>query len=150
MKAVIQRVSRASVTVDGKVTGAIGRGYLVLLGVAKGDTEQDLTALAAKIQTIRLFEEPPGKMNLSIGDVGGAVLVVPQFTLLARCTKGTRPSFDGAEAPARASEFCDRFVAELRGKGLIVETGVFGADMKVELLNDGPVTILLDTRESRT
>jgi len=148
MKAVIQRVSSASVRVDGCVTGAIDRGYLVLLGVARGDTEKDAEALGTKICKLRLFEDPPGKMNDSLMDIGGAVLVVSQFTLLARCSKGNRPSFDLAEGPDEARRLCRVFVEGLKRTGVRVEEGVFAADMKVSLVNDGPVTIILDSRES--
>ncbi|MBI5141533.1 MAG: D-tyrosyl-tRNA(Tyr) deacylase [Nitrospirae bacterium] len=149
MRAVIQRVSRASVTVDGDITGEIGRGYLILLGVGKGDDEADCEVLAAKIVKLRLFEEPPGKMNLSLAEAGGGALVVSQFTLLARCDKGNRPSFDPAEAPDRAEELYEKFVASMRAKGVPVETGRFGAYMDVELVNDGPVTIVLDSADLR-
>jgi len=149
MRAVIQRVLSAAVRVDGRVTGAIEAGYLVLLGVARGDSEKDAEALSAKICKLRLFEDPPGKMNLSLTDVGGSVLVVSQFTLLARCNKGNRPSFDLAEGPEEALRLCHVFVDRLKRTGVPVEEGVFGADMKVSLVNDGPVTIILDSRDPK-
>ena len=145
MRAVIQRVSRASVTVDGKVTGAIERGLLVLLGVGQVDSERDAEYLAEKIAGLRIFEDENEKMNLSVLDVGGAVLAVSQFTLYGDVRKGKRPSFDAAARPERAKELYDYFVARVRAKGLRCETGVFQAMMRVELVNEGPVTILLDS-----
>jgi len=147
MKAVIQRVSSASVKVDGLVIGSIERGYLILLGVARGDTEQDACALAEKICKLRLFEDPPGKMTHSLTDVAGSALVVSQFTLLARCNKGNRPSFDQAEAPDHARRLCEVFVDAMKRAGVRVEEGIFAADMEVSLVNDGPVTIILDSGE---
>lgn len=146
MRAVIQRVTRASVTVDHRVVGAIQRGFLVLLGVAEEDSEQDVLWTASKIAGLRVFEDADGRMNLALADVGGAVLVVSQFTLYGDCRKGRRPSFIQAARPEKADALYQSVVAELRGQGLTVETGTFQAHMDVELLNDGPVTLLLDSR----
>ncbi len=148
MRAVVQRVTRASVTVEGRVTGAIERGFLVLVGVAVDDDERDAGALAAKIAGLRVFDDANGAMNLALADVGGAVLVVSQFTLLGDVRKGRRPSFIAAARGEQAERLYEHVAAELRATGLHVETGVFGADMAVELVNDGPVTILLDTKRT--
>ena len=145
MRAVVQRVSRAEVRVEGRVVGAIGRGLLVLLGVAQGDGDVTARALADKIAALRIFEDPGGKMNLAVAEVGGELLVVSQFTLLGDARKGNRPSFSAAAPPAEADALYQRCCAMLREKGLRVATGVFRAHMDVELVNDGPVTILLDT-----
>lgn len=145
MRAVVQRVSEASVTVDGAVVGEIGRGYLVLLGVGQEDTEQDVVTLATKIIGLRVFEDDAGKMNLSLGDVGGQMLVVSQFTLFGDCRKGRRPSFVAAARPELANQLYESFVAEVRGQGIEVQTGRFQAHMDVALVNDGPVTLLLDS-----
>ncbi len=147
MRAVVQRVSQASVAVDGRVVGAIERGFLVLLGVTHGDGEAEAAALARKIAGLRIFEDVAGKFNLALSDVGGAVLVVSQFTLYGDARKGRRPSFTAAARPEQAEPLCDRFVDLLRGEGLRVQTGVFGAIMAVHLVNDGPVTLWLDTAE---
>lgn len=147
MRAVVQRVSRASVTVEGKVAGAIERGLLVLLGVGQEDSESDAEYLAEKIAGLRIFEDENEKMNLSVADAGGAVLAVSQFTLYGDVRKGKRPSFDAAARPERAKELYEHFVAQVRAKGLRCETGVFQAMMHVELVNDGPVTILLDSKK---
>jgi D-tyrosyl-tRNA(Tyr) deacylase len=147
MRAVVQRVSQASVAVDGQVVGAIGRGFLVLLGVTHGDGEADAAALARKIAGLRIFEDAAGKFNLALGDVDGAVLVVSQFTLYGDVRQGRRPSFTAAARPEQAEPLCDRFVELLRSQGLPVQTGVFGAAMAVHLINDGPVTLWLDTAE---
>jgi D-aminoacyl-tRNA deacylase len=147
MRAVLQRVTRASVTVDGSIVGQIGVGWLVLLGVAKGDLDDDSDRLADKVAVLRAFEDDAGKMNRSVAEAGGSVLVVSQFTLLADCRGGRRPSFTDAADPVEAEQLYLRFVERLRASGLPVETGVFRADMKVELLNDGPVTFLLDSRK---
>lgn len=149
MRALVQRVSEASVTVDGKITGQIGRGFLVLLGVADSDQPADLDYIAKKLPALRVFEDDAGKMNLSVQDVKGELLVVSQFTLIADTRKGNRPSFIGAARPEKAIPIYEELVARLRASGLRVETGVFGADMKVRLLNDGPVTILLDSSVDR-
>lgn len=147
MKAVIQRVTRASVEVEGQVVGRIDLGLLVLLGVAKGDGEGDLSYLVEKVQALRIFNDDQGKMNRSLRDVGGALLVVSQFTLLGDTAKGRRPGFDLAAPPEAARAWYDEAVQRLRHEGLKVETGVFGAHMQVELLNDGPVTFIVDSRK---
>lgn len=147
MKAVIQRVTRASVEVDGKIVGQIRGGLLVLLGVAKGDTETDLLYLAEKIPALRIFNDEAGKMNRSLAETGGGVLAVSQFTLLGDTRKGRRPGFDQAAEPATAKRLFEQFVETLRkSTDITIEAGVFGAHMKVELLNDGPVTFVLDSR----
>jgi D-aminoacyl-tRNA deacylase len=145
MRAVLQRVSSASVSVDGQVVGRIGRGLLVYLGVAAGDQTADIDYIVSKIKDLRVFADDEGKMNLSIGDIGGAVLLVSQFTLCGDVRKGRRPSFDGAEKPETAHARYDEMLASLRRTGLSVETGVFQADMQVASLNDGPVTFWLDS-----
>ncbi|MCL2299057.1 MAG: D-aminoacyl-tRNA deacylase [Firmicutes bacterium] len=146
MKAVVQRVTRANVTVDGEVTGSIGGGFLVLLGVAWGDTEREAALLAAKIAKLRVFRDDAGKMNLSLLDTQGSALVISQFTLCADIKKGNRPAFTDAAPPEEANALYDRFCECLRSEGVqSVQTGVFGAEMHVELLNHGPVTILMDT-----
>jgi D-aminoacyl-tRNA deacylase len=147
MKAVIQSVSEASVEVDGAVAGAIGKGLLVLLGVEKGDGEADASYLARKISTLRIFSDDAGKMNLALGDVGGQVLVVSQFTLAADTRKGNRPAFDRAAPPEEGQRLYGAFVSNLAAAGVNVATGVFGAHMKVCLVNDGPVTIILDSAQ---
>lgn len=144
MRAVIQRVSAASVTVDDHVVGAIGRGYLVLLGVTHSDGREQAEWMASKIATLRLFADEQGLTNLALADVGGAVLVVSQFTLYADARKGRRPSFTEAAPPAVAEPLVEHVVASLRAQGLAVATGVFQAEMQVSLVNDGPVTILLE------
>ncbi len=149
MRAVIQRVSEASVTVDGQIVGQIQKGFLVLLGVSTTDTQDDVVWTAGKIAGLRVFEDADGKMNLALGDVGGSVLLVSQFTLYGDCRKGRRPSFVEAARPEQANSLYQSVVAELRGLGLQVETGVFQADMKVRLLNDGPVTLILDSPRER-
>ena len=146
MKAVLQRVTRAAVEVNGRVVGRISAGLLVLLGVAKGDGERDLRYIIEKIQTLRIFGDDEGKMNRALSDVGGALLLVSQFTLLSDTTKGRRPGFDLAAPPDEARALYEEAVNQLRAAGVIVETGTFGAHMQVELLNDGPVTFLLDSR----
>lgn len=145
MRTVIQRVTKASVTIDGKIHGKIGKGFLLLVGVCDADTEENADKLASKIAKMRIFEDAAGKMNLSLDQVGGEVLSISQFTLFADCHKGNRPSFDKAGKPAHAEKLYLYFNDALRAHGLHVEEGIFGADMKVELLNDGPVTICLDT-----
>ncbi len=146
MKAVYQRVTRASVTVDGVIIGKIDDGVLLLVGVYNGDTEQEATLLAKKVAQLRVFCDENDKMNLSVMDVGGAILAVSQFTLCANTKHGRRPDFFGAAHPSLAQPLFNKFVEELRAVGIAdVQTGEFGADMKVELLNDGPVTLILDT-----
>jgi D-tyrosyl-tRNA(Tyr) deacylase len=135
------------VTVGGEVVGRIEKGLLVLLGVAEGDTQDDVIFLAAKIAGLRIFPDDEGKMNRSLVDVGGRMLVVSQFTLLGDCRKGRRPSFIQAARPERAVELYRGFVAEVQGQGIAVETGRFQEHMDVELVNDGPVTLILDTRQ---
>lgn len=148
MKAVIQRVSRASVTVDGTVTGKIGQGYLILLGVGPDDSEKDCERLADKISGLRIFPDENDKTNLSIKDVDGGVLVVSQFTLYADCRKGNRPSFVYAAKPDKAESLYEYFVEKCREKITDnVQTGIFGADMKVGLLNDGPFTVVLECKD---
>jgi D-tyrosyl-tRNA(Tyr) deacylase len=149
VRAVVQRVRAASVTVDGTAVGEIGRGLLVLLGVARGDTVDDASRLASKIASLRVFEDGAGKMNLSVLETGGAVLLVSQFTLLADCRRGRRPSFTEAAPPDEGRALCERFAGLLRGEGLPVRTGEFGAHMVVALENDGPVTLVLDSRDGR-
>lgn len=145
MRAVVQRVARASVAIDGKTVGAISQGLLVLLGVGKEDEPQDADYLAEKIAGLRIFTDTEEKMNLSVRDIQGGVLVVSQFTLYADCRKGKRPGFSDAALPELAIPLYERFVSNLRECGLTVATGQFGADMLVSLDNDGPVTILLDS-----
>jgi D-tyrosyl-tRNA(Tyr) deacylase len=140
----LQRVSRASVTVEGRVVGAIGRGFVILLGVTHDDGQAQADWLARKIAGLRLFEDPEGKMNLGLADVGGQVLVVSQFTLYGDARKGRRPSFTDAARPEQAEPLVDYFAQRLRGHGLTVEMGVFGAMMEVEIHNDGPVTMMLE------
>ncbi|MFN2224253.1 MAG: D-aminoacyl-tRNA deacylase [Candidatus Promineifilaceae bacterium] len=144
MRALLQRVSRASVTVEGRVVGAIGRGFVILLGVTHDDGQAQADWLARKIAGLRLFEDPEGKMNLGLADVGGQVLVVSQFTLYGDARKGRRPSFTDAARPEQAEPLVDYFAQRLRGHGLTVEMGVFGAMMEVEIHNDGPVTMMLE------
>jgi D-tyrosyl-tRNA(Tyr) deacylase len=147
MRACVQRVSQAQVTVAGEVTGRIERGFLVLLGVAVSDTNNDAAQLAQKIAELRVFEDAEGKMNRSLAEVGGAMLVVSQFTLLGDCRKGRRPSFIEAAPPEMAENLYQKFVALVRDRGLRVETGRFRQHMDVTLTNDGPVTLLLDSRK---
>ena len=146
MRSVIQRVSRAAVTIDGTVVGRIGTGLLALVGVAEGDTATDIDYTASKIRDLRVFADEHGRMNRSVVDVGGQVLVVSQFTLLGDVRKGRRPGFDAAAPPEVAKARYEDLVGRLRDVGLAVETGVFQAQMQVDLVNDGPVTILLDSR----
>ena len=145
MRAVVQRVSRARVTVEGRITGEIERGLLVLLGVAQGDCTADADYLVDKIAGLRVFEDADGKMNLAVSEVGGCVLAISQFTLFGDVRRGKRPSFDGAARPERAKELYEYFCAKICERGLKCETGIFQAMMHVELVNDGPVTILLDS-----
>ncbi len=147
MRSVVQRVSEASVTVGGEVIGAIGKGLLVLLGVSRGDTEEDAKLLASKIAVLRIFSDDRGKFNLSLLDVEGSALVVSQFTLHANVRKGRRPSFNNAAPPEVAEPLVNRFVELLEQEGVHVETGRFGATMQVRLCNDGPVTLILDTED---
>ncbi|MCC7051757.1 MAG: D-tyrosyl-tRNA(Tyr) deacylase [Gemmatimonadaceae bacterium] len=144
MRVLLQRVSRAEVRVDDRVTGRIGRGYLLLLGLTHADDEGRLAWMAEKVAGLRLFADAEGKMNLALGDVGGAVLVVSQFTLYGDATRGRRPSFIEAARPEVAIPLYERFITLLRAQGLTVETGEFGAMMDVDLVNDGPVTLWLE------
>ncbi len=146
MRAVIQRVSEASVKVDGQIIGSIGKGFLVLLGVANEDTDEDMAYLLKKITGLRVFEDENGKMNLALKDVSGSLLIVSQFTLFASTKKGNRPSFTNAGAPEFSKGMYLKFIEECRKLGFHTEEGEFGADMKVSLLNDGPVTILMDSK----
>ncbi len=148
MRAVIQRVSNASVTVDGSLTGEIQQGLLVLLGVEQEDSNQDLEYLVDKTANLRIFSDPDGKMNLSVLDTAGSVLVVSQFTLLGDCRKGRRPSFINAADPETGNQFYLKYCESLEQHGLQVERGVFQADMQVNLTNDGPVTLILDSRKN--
>jgi D-aminoacyl-tRNA deacylase len=145
MRAVVQRVSRAQVAVNGEIAGEIGLGLLVLLGVGRDDTEADATCLAGKIAGLRVFEDAEGKMNRSVQDVGGSVLAVSQFTLYGDVRRGKRPAFDAAASPEKARNLYEFFVERIRATGVRCETGRFQEMMKVELVNEGPVTILLDS-----
>lgn len=148
MRAVVQRVSGASVAVSGETVGKCGRGFLILLGVAKGDTEADADVLAAKLSKLRVFENGNGKMNLSLSDIGGELLIISNFTLYADCRHGNRPDFLMAEAPAEANRLYEYFTDRMKTlSGCPTETGVFGADMKVSIENDGPVTLVIDSPE---
>lgn len=147
MRFVIQRVRHASVTIDGEISGKIERGFLVLIGVAESDTKAIADKMIKKMLGLRIFEDEDGKTNLSLADVDGQLLLVSQFTLYADCKKGNRPSFIKAGKPDMANEMYEYIISECRNSVKIVETGSFGADMKVELLNDGPFTILLDSEE---
>jgi len=149
MKAVIQRVDWAGVSVNSAVIGEIGRGLLVYLGVEKGDTRGDADYLLDKIINLRIFEDSSGKMNLSLMDTGGQILVISQFTLLADCRKGRRPSFASAEDPGPAKELYEYFVSMAQGKAGGVQTGEFQAMMKIDSVNDGPVTIIIDTKRQQ-
>ena len=147
MKALIQRVAGARVEIGGNVISEIGKGMLVLIGIEKGDTQTDLEYMARKVSLLRIFEDRNGKMNCSLQDIGGSVLVVSQFTLAANCRKGNRPSFENAETPQRAKKLYDEFIHSLRKKEIKTEAGAFGAYMHISLINDGPVTILLNSNE---
>ena len=147
MRAVIQRVSQASVTVAEKTVGAIDQGLMVLLGVAQGDTSKDSAYLADKTAGLRIFEDDDGKMNRSVADIGGSILIISQFTLLGDCRKGRRPGFTDAAPPELADKLYEEYVHALRSQGVTVATGVFRANMQVSLVNDGPVTIMLDSRK---
>ena len=147
MRAVVQRTARASVSVDGQTLGSIGKGFLILLGVSGEDTEETARKMADKICRLRIFEDSQGKTNLSLADVGGELLVISQFTLYADCRKGNRPSFINAGGPDMANRLYEYFMECCRSHVQVVEKGQFGADMKVELLNDGPFTLMLDSRD---
>lgn len=146
MKIVLQRCKKAKVTAEGKVTGTIGKGFVLLVGITHDDTEKEAEWLADKIIGLRIFEDEDGKMNRSLKDVEGEILSVSQFTLYADCNKGRRPSFVGAAAPEMANSLYERFNELLRSRGVTVETGIFGAMMEVDLINDGPVTLVLERR----
>ena len=146
MKLVIQRVTNASVTVENNIVGKIGRGFLVLLGVGAEDTEKEADYLVQKLIKLRIFEDGNRKMNLSLKDISGELLIVSQFTLYADCSGGNRPSFINTAKPEKANELYEYFIQKCREENIKVEHGIFGADMKVELLNDGPVTIIMDSQ----
>jgi D-tyrosyl-tRNA(Tyr) deacylase len=148
MRVVVQRVSRASVAVDGQVVGRIGPGFVVLVGVANGDAQADIEYTASKLLGLRVFSDADGKMNRSITDVGGAMLLISQFTLLGDVRGGRRPSFIAAAAPDVGRAMYEELAAQLRASGMHVETGIFQAHMEVELVNDGPVTLLIDSKKS--
>ena len=147
MRAVVQRVKKSSVTVDDKITGKIGQGLMVLIGVEDGDSEKDADYIADKVCSLRIFEDEQGKMNLSVEDIGGEVLAVSQFTLLADARKGRRPSFTKAAAPDEANALYRKVIDKIESRNINVEEGVFQAEMMVEIHNDGPVTILLDSNK---
>ncbi len=146
MRAVVQRVESASVTIDGRVNGKIGKGFMVLIGIDENDTDKDLDYICDKLTGLRIFEDEAGKMNRSIIDAGGEILLVSQFTLYGDARHGKRPSFIRAARPEKAIPLYEKFISLCRDKGFHVETGEFGADMQVELVNDGPVTICMDTK----
>ena len=146
MRAVVQRVKSAAVYVDGRLSGKIGKGLLVFVGVGKGDGESDVSYMVSKLPDLRIFEDPSGKFNLSLIETKGDLLIVSQFTLYGVCSKGRRPSFSEAENPTVAKILYERVISKLRQQGILVQTGEFQAHMEVHLINDGPVTILLDSR----
>lgn len=146
MRAVIQRVKSAEVRVEGQVVGKVGKGLLVFIGVARGDGENDLAYMVSKIPDLRIFEDETGKFNLSLRETAGAMLIVSQFTLYGDCRKGRRPSFTDAEDPPAAKALYDRFISRMKDQGIAVETGEFQAKMEVHLVNDGPVTLWLDSK----
>ena len=148
MRLVVQRVSRAKVSVGGDVVGEIGRGFLALVGVESGDTDEDMRYGVEKLVGLRVFEDDAGKMNRCVSDVGGSILLVSQFTLLGDARHGRRPSFSNAARPEVAAPMIDRMAEAIKSRGIPVARGVFGADMQVELVNDGPVTILLDSKKT--
>lgn len=147
MRAVVQRVTSADVKIDGEIRGKIDNGFMVLLGVGNGDTDEDMKYIADKIINLRVFSDENDKMNLSLADVGGSMLVISQFTLYGDCSHGRRPYFGDAMEPVGANKMYEDFVAYVRDKGIHTETGEFGADMKVSLTNDGPVTIILESKK---
>lgn len=147
MRVILQRVTHASVKIDGNIHGEIQQGFLALVGITHEDTKEVIDKVAKKCAELRVFEDEKGKMNLGLADINGAILSISQFTLYADCKKGRRPSFDQAAKPELAKPLYEYFNEQLQMRGIHVETGIFGADMKVELLNDGPVTIILDSAE---
>ncbi len=147
MKALLQRVASAKVTVNSEIIGEIPAGWLILLGIGQGDSEADIPKLVDKILGLRLFSDADGRFNLSVQDTQGALLIVSQFTLFADCSRGRRPGFSNAAPPNQAKSLYEKFVDAMRVSGLLVQTGSFGADMKVSLVNDGPVTVMLDTAD---
>ncbi len=147
MRAILQRVSKGKVTIENQVTGAISSGLVILLGIGHGDTEMELDLMISKIINLRIFSDAEGKFNLSALDVKAEILVISQFTLYADCRKGRRPGFTDAARPEMAAPMCDDFVKKIQEAGLMVQTGIFGADMLVEIHNSGPVTIWLDSKE---
>jgi len=149
MRVVIQRVAEASVTVDGNIVSQIGPGMLALVGIEQADTREDVGVAAGKITGLRIFGDDAGKMNLSVGDTGGSVLVVSQFTLLGDVRRGRRPSFTSAASPDHAKKMVERLVDEIRSAGIETSTGVFGEHMSVELVNDGPVTLVIEVKDGR-
>jgi D-tyrosyl-tRNA(Tyr) deacylase len=148
MRAVVQRVSSAEVYVEGRLSGKIGKGLLVFIGVGRGDGEEDISYMTSKLPELRIFEDASGKFNLSLKEMGGEMLIVSQFTLYGDCRRGRRPSFTQAEEPTVAKSLYDQFVSKLEGLGIPVQTGEFQAKMDVHLINDGPVTLLLDSKKS--
>ncbi len=146
MRAVVQRVKSAEVYAEGRLCGKIEKGLLVFIGVGKGDQEEDLSYMVSKLPGLRIFEDASGKFNLSLGEIGGEMLIVSQFTLYGDCRRGRRPSFTEAEEPATARPIYEQFVSRLKGQGIPVQTGEFQAKMDVHLINDGPVTLLLDSK----
>jgi len=150
MRAVVQRVQSAEVFVEGRLSGKIGNGLLVFIGVGKGDGEEDISYMTSKLPELRIFEDASGKFNLSLKEIGGEMLIVSQFTLYGDCRKGRRPSFTEAEEPIMAKSLYDRFVSKLEELGIAVQTGEFQAKMHVHLINDGPVTLLLDSKRVQT
>ena len=147
MRTVVQRVSRAQVNIDSKIKGSIGKGLVVFVGISAADSEKDIQWLAEKIVHLRIFEDDAGKMNTSLTDIEGEMLIISQFTLYGDCRKGRRPGFSGAAPPLKAEPYYLKFVQEVKNKGIQVATGTFQADMQVELINDGPVTLLLDSEK---
>lgn len=148
MRVVLQRVTSAAVSVDGEVCGSIEKGLLALVGIEDSDTDADLAYMCDKVSGLRIFEDADGKMNLSVKDIGGSILAVSQFTLYGDCRKGKRPSFSSAGKPEYANEMYEKFMSLLKNEGIRVEKGIFGADMKVSLVNDGPVTLLVDSKKN--
>jgi len=148
MRAVVQRVSRASVSVDGQVTGQIGRGLLVFLGIGKEDSQADIDFIADKVANLRVFEDAGGKMNLSVKDICGGILLISQFTLFGDCRKGRRPDFTQAGPPELAKTLYEKTVEAIAEKGIPVQTGIFAAQMEIDLLNNGPVTLVLDSKKA--